>query len=87
MNDDPWYETAACRKEGVDPEIFFGESRQSHERAKQVCGVCPVRNECLTDALAAEDRLAGVGRFGVYGGLTGRERSQVAEKRPLVGVA
>ena len=36
--------------------------------AKAVCRRCPVQIECLTDALAQGDR------FGVWGGLSPRER-------------
>lgn len=78
-----WYESAAC--DGMDPELFFAsDSTQKKlvKEAKAICAGCPVRLECLAAATTEEDpEQYGFGaerdrnnRFGVRGGLTGRER-------------
>jgi hypothetical protein len=69
-----WRTRAACLD--VDPELFFptAESGPVHDAqvaaAKAVCAGCPVRAECLTEALA---RIA----YGVAGGLTEQERHRL----------
>ena len=57
-------------------ELFFApddsESRAQRKyresQAKAVCHECVVRSECLTEAMSADER------FGIWGGLTERER-------------
>jgi WhiB family redox-sensing transcriptional regulator len=61
-----WRRDALCAQ--VDPEIFFPEKGASTLDAKGVCAGCPVRSECLADALGRGER------FGVWGGLSERER-------------
>jgi hypothetical protein len=51
--------------------MFFPDKGESGQLAKQVCSICPVRRECLLDALRD------VERHGIWGGLTERERSRV----------
>ncbi|MEV6393494.1 WhiB family transcriptional regulator [Streptomyces sp. NPDC051907] len=70
-----WSEDAACR--GADPEVLFAESAQQ-TRAKEVCTACPVRTECLAEAL--DSRV----EFGVWGGMTERERRALLRRRPSV---
>lgn len=71
-----WRIDAACRD--VDPEQLFVRGKEQH-RAKRVCLTCPVRTECLAEAL---DR--GI-EFGVWGGMTERERRALLRRRPEVG--
>lgn len=66
-----WALRAACR--GYDLADFFSDSRASIRWAKGVCGRCPVREECLAEALRAEDG----SRYGIYGGLTPEERAEL----------
>lgn len=79
-----WRSGAACRD--VDPELFFpvGESGAVHDRqvgeAKAVCGGCPVRLECLDEALARIPE-------GIAGGLTAAERRRFSRRRPAQPVA
>ena len=72
-----WREQANCR--GTDTEMFFagadGTSDPLGVRA-WACGPCPVRGECLTDALMRE-ALPRIGRHGIYGGMTPMERAQL----------
>lgn len=72
-SDRPWQEYAACRE--VDPAIFHVEKGESSAPAKRICRGCPVRDECLEDALARGDR------FGVWGGLSDRERRRLMAER------
>ncbi len=64
-----WTELGLCAQ--TDPEAFFPEKGDSPRPAKRICHGCPVRSECLADALARDER------FGVWGGLTPRERRRL----------
>ena len=57
--------SAACR--ASDPDALFVQGA-AQNRAKAICLACPVRTECLADAL--DNRI----EFGVWGGMTERER-------------
>ena len=62
---------------GTDPEALFVQGSAQHQ-AKRVCAGCPVKLECLAAAL--DNRI----EFGVWGGLTERERRVVLRRRPGV---
>jgi WhiB family redox-sensing transcriptional regulator len=64
-----WQERALCAQ--TDPESFFPEKGGSTREAKRVCTTCEVRTECLEYALANDER------FGIWGGLSERERRRV----------
>ncbi len=64
-----WQERALCAQ--TDPESFFPEKGGSTREAKRVCTSCEVRGECLEYALANDER------FGIWGGLSERERRRV----------
>ena len=70
-----WASTAACR--GTDPDTLFVQGAEQN-RAKAVCMGCPVRTECLADALDNQIE------FGVWGGMTERERRALLRRRPQV---
>lgn len=72
----PWVEAAVCAQ--TDPEEFFPEKGERTAAAKKVCFSCPVRVQCLEYAMAAET--AESDRFGIWGGLTARERRQLARE-------
>lgn len=67
-----WWDYAACA--GMDPELWFPGSgspeieQRRLKLAKVICGRCPVREECLVFAARTGQR------FGVWGGLTPKER-------------
>ncbi|ROS78570.1 transcription factor WhiB [Cellulomonas sp. PhB143] len=69
-----WQERALCAQ--TDPEAFFPEKGGSTREAKKVCVGCPVRQECLEYALENDER------FGIWGGLSERERRRL--KRQVV---
>ncbi|XNZ00534.1 WhiB family transcriptional regulator [Micrococcus luteus] len=64
-----WQVDALCAQ--TDPEAFFPEKGGSTRDAKKVCGSCPVRQECLDYAMANDER------FGIWGGLSERERRRL----------
>lgn len=66
-----WQERALCRR--ADPSLFFPAQGGSDRAGRDVCARCPVREECLSVALANDER------FGIWGGLNGAERR--AERR------
>jgi WhiB family transcriptional regulator, redox-sensing transcriptional regulator len=70
-----WRHSARCRDE--DPETLFVQGAMQRD-AREVCRACPVRTECLAHAL--DNRI----RFGVWGGMTERERRAVLKRRPDV---
>lgn len=67
----PWVDQALCAQVGGD--IFFPEKGESTREAKAVCRACPVREPCLQWALDNNER------FGVYGGLSERERRKLKD--------
>jgi WhiB family transcriptional regulator, redox-sensing transcriptional regulator len=70
LNDEPWIDQALCAQ--TDPEAFFPEKGGSGTRnARKVCLGCDVRGECLEYALEHDER------FGVWGGLSERERRKL----------
>src|ERR1700704_4895067 len=70
-----WASRGACRTS--DPDALFVQGAEQN-RAKQVCMSCVVRTECLADAL--DNRV----EFGVWGGMTERERRALLRRRPEV---
>jgi WhiB family redox-sensing transcriptional regulator len=54
----------------VDPELFFPEQGEPSRPARRVCAACPVRRPCLEWAVATGQR------YGVWGGLSDRERKR-----------
>lgn len=61
-----WLDQAACR--GADTRVFFPGLGEASEPAIKKCSVCPVRAECLLDAVECDDW------SGVRGGWSGRRR-------------
>ena len=64
-----WQDRALCAQ--TDPEAFFPEKGGSTREAKRVCRSCEVRAECLDYALEHDER------FGIWGGLSERERRRL----------
>ena len=75
MWNDDWASAAMCKQ--ASPDELFVRGAEQH-RAKLVCSGCPVRTECLAEALDNEIE------WGVWGGMTERERRAVLRKRPNV---
>ncbi|MFV2198720.1 WhiB family transcriptional regulator [Nocardiopsis sp. LOL_012] len=66
---------ANCRAATVDPDALFVKGREQN-RARLICEGCPVRLDCLTEAL--RDRI----EFGVWGGMTERQRRALLRRHP-----
>jgi WhiB family redox-sensing transcriptional regulator len=67
-----WQEHALCAQ--TDPEAFFPEKGGSTREAKRICLGCEVRSECLEYALEHDER------FGIWGGLSERERRKLKKR-------
>ncbi len=67
-----WQEGALCAE--TDPEAFFPEKGGSTREAKKICTGCEVKAECLEYALANDER------FGIWGGLSERERRRLRRR-------
>jgi WhiB family redox-sensing transcriptional regulator len=74
-----WQMFANCL--GVDPDLFFPERGASTKEAKSVCQGCVVREDCLEYALANGEK------FGIWGGLSERERRRIRRQRALARAA
>ena len=70
-----WQDKANCL--GVDPDLFFPERGASTREAKEVCRGCVVREACLEYALANGEK------FGIWGGMSERERRRIRRARAL----
>ncbi|MCA1832008.1 MAG: WhiB family transcriptional regulator [Actinomycetota bacterium] len=64
-----WQSRAACR--GVDADVFFPAADEDPVVAKAVCAQCPVRIACLGFAIEHAEK------YGIWGGLTERERNRL----------
>ena len=67
-----WQERSLCSQ--TDPEAFFPEKGGSTREAKRICSRCEVKSECLEYALAHDER------FGIWGGLSERERRKLKRR-------
>lgn len=70
-----WFARAACR--GVDPDLFHPSRGESTASAKEICGRCEIRVDCLDWAVATGER------FGIWGGASERERRMIRTRRRL----
>lgn len=74
-----WRKFAICRD--TDPDLFFPVGTTGHalvqiDRAKEVCGQCPVMTDCLDFAIETNQD------SGIWGGTSEEERRQM--RRQLV---
>lgn len=68
-----WQADALCAQ--TDPEAFFPEKGGSTRDAKRICSGCEVKAQCLEYALQNDER------FGIWGGLSERERRRLRRAR------
>jgi WhiB family redox-sensing transcriptional regulator len=84
--DIPWQDDARCAEVGT--EVFFledtdnaaelaGMAKGRYNEAKRVCASCPVSALCLDEAMTLEAGLDGQWRYGVWGGMSPRERAEI----------
>ncbi|WP_378147432.1 WhiB family transcriptional regulator [Cnuibacter sp. UC19_7] len=67
-----WQADSLCAQ--TDPEAFFPEKGGSTRDAKRICASCEVKAQCLDYALANDER------FGIWGGLSERERRKLRKR-------
>lgn len=79
LQDTSWQDLANCL--GVDPDLFFPERGASTREAKEVCRGCVVQGDCLEYALRNGEK------FGIWGGMSERERRRIRRQRALARAA
>ncbi|WP_345377484.1 WhiB family transcriptional regulator [Frondihabitans cladoniiphilus] len=67
-----WQADSLCAQ--TDPEAFFPEKGGSTRDAKKICASCDVKAQCLDYALQNDER------FGIWGGLSERERRKLRKR-------
>jgi hypothetical protein len=73
---------AECKKRGLDPELFYPPMRQRIDpRVFQACAVCQIRMLCLRAVMRIER--GEPQRFGIWAGLTPRQRTNLAAGLPV----
>jgi len=70
-----WKLKAACSK--YDQDAWFPERGASTRAAKSICRQCDVQEECLEYAVNMGEK------FGIWGGLSERERRAIRKKRGI----
>src|SRR5699024_9889577 len=73
VEDRSWIEQATCRE--ADPDRFFVRGAAQARAVQRLCARCPVQEDCLEYALANEID------FGVWGGMTERQRRSLQRRR------
>lgn len=71
-----WQDLAKCR--GADPDLFFPERGASTRTAKGICRECSVQAECLEFAIVSSEK------FGIWGGMSERERRKIRRERAAI---
>lgn len=78
-SNDGWREQAACKD--ISPDVFFPDGKGKHaEEAKEICAGCCVQQACLDEAVARNEH------YGVFGGLTYRERLRYRREQMAAAV-
>ena len=70
-----WQDLANCR--GADPDLFFPERGASTRTAKSICRECSVQAECIEFAIVSSEK------FGIWGGMSERERRKIRRQRAI----
>ena len=71
-----WWQDDANSKD-ADPDIFFPERGASTRKAKELCNSCIAQEHCLEYAIVNAEK------FGIWGGLSERERRKIRKERGL----
>ena len=70
-----WQDLASCR--GANPNLFFPDRGASTRTAKGICRECTVQADCLEFAIVSSEK------FGIWGGLSERERRKIRRERSI----
>jgi WhiB family redox-sensing transcriptional regulator len=73
----PWHHIARCVTLGLEPSFFFPPQGVPAGAAKAICVQCEVRATCLEYAMAHGDK------FGIWGGMSARDRKRLTRVRRL----
>ena len=73
-----WTLSALCAQ--TDPALWFPATGAGYGEARRICGRCPVRDECLADALQREGVAFREYRGGMWGGLSPGQRADRARE-------
>lgn len=79
MDEDYWEDRAECKQSPIEvffPEIVGDVTDRPYRQAKTFCNACSVREQCLDLAMTVEKNAPY--RFGVFGGLTPKERNALS---------
>jgi WhiB family redox-sensing transcriptional regulator len=71
--EDRWVDYAACT--GQSTHLFYPSKHHKADRAKAICARCPVRQQCLDEAIARADH------NGIWGGCSPEERKLISRAR------
>ncbi len=74
-----WHADGACRRPEHSGVNFFPQRGEDARPAKAVCAACPVRTDCLDQALSTGEK------HGIWGGLSERERRRIRGQRHREG--
>ena len=72
LDERPWSVFATCQD--VKDVSFFPQNKTEERAAAAICLICPVRIDCLEHALMTNER------FGMWGGISERERRALARR-------
>lgn len=75
VDDLAWQDYSNCA--GADADLFFPERGASTRKAKAICNACQVKAECLEFAIQQSEK------FGIWGGLSERERRRIRKERSI----
>ena len=70
-----WQVDANCI--GEDPDLFFPDRGASTRKAKELCNSCVAQEHCLEYSIVNNEK------FGIWGGLSERERRKIRKERGL----
>ncbi len=61
----------------TDPALFFPEKGEGNKSraAARICARCPIREQCLDEALSRHER------YGIWGGVSERDRRKMIRAR------
>lgn len=77
-DEDNWALSALCSQS--DPEAFFPEKGSSGVSARKICEKCPVRAQCLREALKSQSSMPDGRLHGIWGGYGEKSRSELRKK-------
>ena len=78
-----WMGRASCR--GNTAMFYRLGGVAARKPALTMCADCPVQTDCLEAAMALGVNGVGLGGYGVWGGMTGKQRRELNQQRKGLG--